>query len=57
MLCVVLDQTVSDTLNIYLIHEETTKKITTYTNVGGVITVTPDPTYGGTKDIKQILLL
>ena len=52
MLCVVLDQTVSDTLNIYFIHEGTTKKITTYTNVGGVITVTPDPTYGGTKDIR-----
>ena len=51
-LCVILDQTESDILNIYFVYEGTTKKITTYANVGGIINVTPDFIYGGTMDIK-----
>lgn len=52
ILCVVLNQTESDTLNIYFIDGGVTKKITTYENNGGVVDVTPDLIYGGTMTIK-----
>ena len=51
ILCVILDQTESDTLNIYFV-DGATKKITAYENDGGIINVTPDLFYGGAMDIK-----
>jgi len=50
-LCIIRDQTEKHTLNIYFV-DGITKQITTYTNVGGVITVTPDSFYGGVMDIR-----
>lgn len=51
VLCVILDQTESDTLNIYFV-DGATREITTYTNVGGVISVTPDSMNVGVTDIR-----
>ena len=51
ILCVILDQTESDTLNIYFV-DGATKGITTYKNNGGVIEVEPDSFYVGAMDIK-----
>jgi len=51
ILCVILDQTESDTLNIYFV-DGVTKKITAYENVDGIINVTPDSFYGGAMTIK-----
>lgn len=52
VLCVVRDQTETDTLNIYFIDGGTEKKITTYANVGGTVNVTPDLIYGGVMTVK-----
>jgi len=52
VLCVILDQTESDTLNVYFIDGEGTKKITTYTNVDGIISVTSNSIYVGATDIR-----
>lgn len=52
VLCIIRDQTESDTLNIYFVDGGITKKITTYVNTGGIVEVTPDLTYGGAMTIK-----
>lgn len=52
ILCVIRDQTESDTLNIYFVDATIAKKITTYVYAGGIVTITPDAFYGGALTIK-----